>query len=122
MQALDSEQVYETPFEDKFVPRRCSNDLLIGVLRAVLVAQQKPDPATVAHVEGAGRRSGSGPPQRKRRRTARFNDGYGEGEEGGEDPVPQPRPAPVVDQEVKKASLDPAAGSIFAGLTLGSAA
>ena len=72
MQALDSEQVYETPFEDKFVPRRCSNDLLIGVLRAVLVAQQRRDP--------------------------------------------------VVDQEVKKASWDPAAWSIHAGLSEGSAA
>ena len=72
MQALDSEQVYETPFEDKFVPRRCSNDLLIGVLRAVLVAQQRRDP--------------------------------------------------VVDQEVKKASWDPAAWNIHAGLSEGSAA
>ena len=61
MQALDSEQVYETPFEDKFVPRKCSNDLLIGVLRAVLVAQQKPDPATVPP-----RRARSGAPRRTR--------------------------------------------------------
>ena len=72
LQALDSEQVYEIPFEDKFVPRRCSNDLLIGVLRAVLVAQQRRDP--------------------------------------------------VVDQEGKKASWDPAAWSIHAGLSEGSAA
>ena len=82
LQALDSEQVYEIPFEDKFVPRKCSNELLIGVLRAVLVAQQKPDPSTVTLVEAVpGRRTGSGPPQRKRRRTERFNDGAGEGGE-----------------------------------------
>lgn len=39
---LDSTSIRQTPFEDKFLPRRESNGVLIGVLREILRAQQIP--------------------------------------------------------------------------------
>ena len=39
MTTIDSAQVLATPFEEKLVPRNASNDLLVGVLRAILRAQ-----------------------------------------------------------------------------------
>lgn len=36
---IDSAQVQTTAFEEKLVPRNCSNELLVGVLREILVAQ-----------------------------------------------------------------------------------
>ena len=143
LQALDSHQVYETPFEDKFVPRKCSNDLLIGVLRGILQAQQKPKepanggpapggrPATgqqqlqlggvvpgtnwlSSSSRGAGRDAGGGRKKKRRQRSS-------EGHEETEDVQETRQPPTLVVPEVNKVSWDPAAGSIFAGLSDGAA-
>ena len=139
VQALDSAQVFETPFEDKFVPRKCSNDLLIGVLQAILVTQQKPkepahgDPARgppPAHWQQAGPRevppgtnwlsNASNGTRRARGRVRRQR--RREQTDDTEEAMAPPPPPPVVVPEINNITWDPAAGSVFAGLNEGAAA
>ena len=124
--ALDQDQVFDAPFEDKFVPRDESNKMLAQVCREILLLQQKPvesappsqDPQDTDNSEcGSSDHVSQKPGASKRRRRSGRGRGVRLRNKKSKGPAASTEPRlDFAPPEVAKVGWSAAAGSIFAGV------